>query len=385
MRMSWRSLAVTASLAAGSGAAALGGAAAPLTAQGAELTIGAAHMADPSGAGRSGLRIAPSFGRSAPRGAWRAGASVFLAEGDRAWVGAGADANATVAASGRVAATVEASAAAETVGDGLWASAARFAPAARIAGASWGASAGPVLGVSYAREAAARESWPRLPFGAADERGAASRALVGCRATAWAASGRSGGAAAWSASSLDGAAWREASLRLRHRAGALELEASGGMRHGALDDRWVSGSVSLRLREPLTVTAALGGHPSDPLVARAGGSFAALSLSYSPGRGAGGRGPVPPARVAPPPRVVTVSIAAPRGAEVTIAGDWNRWTPERLARRPDGRYAADLTLPAGTYRFIVRVNGEARVPDGYPSESDAFGGRSALLRVPPGS
>lgn len=365
---------------------ALAGTAGPLAAQGAEVTVGAARVADASGAARSGLRIAPSLSGSGPRGAWRASASLFVPQGGSAWVTAGAGANVALGAFGPLAATVDGSAALETTGEGGRGSTIRVAPAIGIAGNGWGAAAGPVLVASYRVGPTGRDPWARLPIGASGGAAAAvQRSILAYRAAAWAGTAGSAGTATWSAAEVGGARWREATLHLRHRAGAVELAAAGGVRQGALDDRWISGSVSVRLREPFALTAELGGHPSDPAAEHPGGRFAALSLSYAPRRAPTGPGAGAPPAGPRSPRVVRVSIAAPDGADVSIAGEWNEWRPERLARGPDGRYAAELNLAPGTYRFVVRVDGEARVPDGYPSEPDAYGGRSALLRVSPGS
>lgn len=363
---------------------ALAGTAGPVAAQDAEVTVGAAHVTDASGAARSGLRIAPSLSGSGPRGAWRASASVFVPQGGSAWVTAGADANLTLGAFGPLAATVDGSAALETTGEGRRGSTIRVAPAIGIAGSGWGAAVGPMLGASYTLGPTGRDRWGGLPIGASGG-GAVQRSLLAYRAAAWVGTAGSAGTATWSAAEVGRTRWREATLHLRHRAGAVEFGAAGGVRHGALDERWISGGVSLHMREPFTISAELGGHPSDPAGDRPGGRFAALSLSYAPRRASAGPGAGTPPAGHRSPRAVRVSVAAPEGADVSIAGDWNGWRPERLARGPDGRYAAELNLAPGTYRFVVRVDGEARVPDGYPSEPDAYGGRSALLRVSPGS
>jgi hypothetical protein len=80
-------------------------------------------------------------------------------------------------------------------------------------------------------------------------------------------------------------------------------------------------------------------------------------------------------------RTVRVAFSAAAGARVELLADWNEWRPEPLTDRGGGVFAREVRLPPGTYHFVFRVNGELRVPEGYETAPDDFGGKSAVLRV----
>jgi AMP-activated protein kinase-like protein len=78
--------------------------------------------------------------------------------------------------------------------------------------------------------------------------------------------------------------------------------------------------------------------------------------------------------------VVRFRMAAARS--VSIAGNWNAWTPAPLRGLGDDIWEAALLLPPGTYYFNLVVDGrEWVVPGGVATISDGMGGLIAVLNV----
>lgn len=79
---------------------------------------------------------------------------------------------------------------------------------------------------------------------------------------------------------------------------------------------------------------------------------------------------------------VLVRIRQREARVVTIAGDWNGWTPAALERTDGGMWESTFPLTAGLHRFVVFVDGVAwQIPEGVPSLPDGMGGRVAVLTV----
>jgi len=79
---------------------------------------------------------------------------------------------------------------------------------------------------------------------------------------------------------------------------------------------------------------------------------------------------------------VTISIAAPPQAVVELATSQNDWQPVQLARRGE-LFVHQLTLPSGTHRIAVRVNGGPwRAPRGLAPVNDDFGGKAGVVVIP---
>ncbi len=79
---------------------------------------------------------------------------------------------------------------------------------------------------------------------------------------------------------------------------------------------------------------------------------------------------------------ITISIAAPPQAVVELATSQNDWQPVRLAPR-GALFVHQLTLPSGTHRIAVRVNGGAwRAPRGLAPVQDDFGGKAGVVVIP---
>lgn len=80
--------------------------------------------------------------------------------------------------------------------------------------------------------------------------------------------------------------------------------------------------------------------------------------------------------------VVEVTFQA-AGDSVSIAGDWNGWTPEPLERVASGVWRLRRPLAPGAYRFglVIPPNRRWVVPPGFASVPDDWGGRAAVLVV----
>ncbi|MDB4908919.1 MAG: glycoside hydrolase family 13 domain protein [Gemmatimonadetes bacterium] len=87
-------------------------------------------------------------------------------------------------------------------------------------------------------------------------------------------------------------------------------------------------------------------------------------------------------------RRITIRVSARERVE--LAGDFTQWEPVFLERGVQGArgsgddaWTAVLSLPPGTHRVSIRVDGGAWLPaPGLPVTLDDFGGRVALLVVP---
>jgi hypothetical protein len=67
---------------------------------------------------------------------------------------------------------------------------------------------------------------------------------------------------------------------------------------------------------------------------------------------------------------------------VEVMGDFTDWQPIALAPTGDGRYRFAMGLPAGVYRFNVRVDGGPwGVPEGAGRSPDDFGGSVGVVVV----
>jgi hypothetical protein len=79
----------------------------------------------------------------------------------------------------------------------------------------------------------------------------------------------------------------------------------------------------------------------------------------------------------------TIRVTAPRAARsVELAGDFTDWAPVALAHVGGDRWEATVSIPAGTHRLNVRLDGGPWVvPAGVRLEEDEFGGGVGILAV----
>ena len=90
-----------------------------------------------------------------------------------------------------------------------------------------------------------------------------------------------------------------------------------------------------------------------------------------------------PITAAQTPRV-SFQLVKPGAKQVSVAGTFNGWKPERAPLAPlgDGRFVADLTVDPGRYEYLFVVDGQW-VPDPNAKESvqNPFGGKNSVLTV----
>ncbi len=86
---------------------------------------------------------------------------------------------------------------------------------------------------------------------------------------------------------------------------------------------------------------------------------------------------------------VRFSVALPAARQVAVAGDFNRWDPDRdRLSGPDaqGVWTVTLPLPAGRYEYRFVVDGAEWVLDpAAPKTDDGLGGWNSLVIVPAGA
>jgi 1,4-alpha-glucan branching enzyme len=79
----------------------------------------------------------------------------------------------------------------------------------------------------------------------------------------------------------------------------------------------------------------------------------------------------------------TLVVHAVDAARVEMAGDFTDWEPMPLSMTAADTWSLQVTLPPGTYRFNVRIDGgEWVVPGGVTRQVDEFGGHVGLLTIP---
>jgi hypothetical protein len=91
----------------------------------------------------------------------------------------------------------------------------------------------------------------------------------------------------------------------------------------------------------------------------------------------------------PPPLLTTmhgdsvvVRVRMGDAARVSMAGDWNGWTPMPMRPLGSERWEAALALRPGTYHFALVVNGrDWVVPRGVATVPDELGGTVGVLSV----
>jgi hypothetical protein len=175
---------------------------------------------------------------------------------------------------------------------------------------------------------------------------------------------------------------RSASLVIRRA--PLTVGGSLGLRRAEDENRAFGGAnLALSATPGIDLIAAVESYPSNRLTGALGGRAFTAGISLGIGGPRGPRALPKPAGVPPLTAGMTrLAYAAPEAESVDVAGDWNRWRPERLTRSRNGVWYTDLAIPAGYYRYAFRVDGTTwKVPKGVAAVDDGFGGKSAWLSV----
>lgn len=172
-----------------------------------------------------------------------------------------------------------------------------------------------------------------------------------------------------------GVTWRQPSFL---------LAASGGVRAGDLGGSpWGQVRLEATLNAALKVEAAVGSYPRD-VTGFTSGRFATLGLRVAltrDNRALRTRSAVAIEQLKGGKVRVTVAMGGAKS--VSIAGDWNDWSPAPMSRASGGRWTAVIEATPGLHRFAILVDGiRWTVPRGAPQASDGFGGQAALLVVP---
>lgn len=357
-------------------------AASPAAAQEARLGMSAGWTLDPAGTPRRSISLTPSLGLGGA--GWSASllGQGSVLEGGTMLGAVAADARGVLLSAGPLALAAEGGVSGLAAGGGIrlgqgWAS-----PRLRVSGAGWGVEAGP-----YAAAAASwRESsvpTSRL-FGAmrGPDRTTGDwdhRTAAGPAASAWVGGEGIGLRADWRAPRSGDASWQDWSVGANARVGTVSLSLAVGERIGDDTERWAGAALEVPLSHSLSLGASAGRALSDPLTGMPGGTYGSVGLTLR-----SGGAPTTPAPVRPAPVVTqgTPLIIRERpGARVEVLGEWNDWQPQRLREIRPGEYELQASLDPGLHRFLLRVNGEWQVPEGFATEPDEYGGRRALLRV----
>jgi hypothetical protein len=342
---------------------------ASLRAQRIELQILGGQVTDESGSVGRGLTIVPAISFSGP-GRWLRleGRGTALDGGNRV-IGGGGSFYLGAARTGWTQPSVSGSASLLTADGGFRSMSGEITPGVRVgtAAASVGAGVG-LRGVSLSSSPAAWRD--ALPF---DE--SSSRTFIA--RSAWAEGRASTGPLSVSvlgrASRATERTWRDAQAAASVQSGALTISGFAGARSGDVQGSWGGGGVSVRVAPGLELMGQVARLATDPLTGQPGGRTATIGVSVSHG------GPSSILRTSP--RSVRLAVSAAPGARVELLGDWNEWRAEPVAHSGDGVFAREVRLPPGVYHFVFRVNGEVRLPEGYETAPDDFGGKSAVVRV----
>lgn len=163
---------------------------------------------------------------------------------------------------------------------------------------------------------------------------------------------------------------------------AMYSERSGGSATRG-EARAFSASAVVRLTRSLALVVSQGKQLADPLRGTPQAISAGAALRWRIGGGARNTASnaITMARSASA-SLVTVRVRAPASATVELATSHGDWKPIPMTRE-DGVFVARVTLPSGTHRVAIRVNGGAwTAPPGLARVADDFGGTAGILVVP---
>lgn len=89
-----------------------------------------------------------------------------------------------------------------------------------------------------------------------------------------------------------------------------------------------------------------------------------------------------PERTHPSTSAVRLVLDAPHADGVEVAGTFENWRPQPMAREPGGRWVIELDLDPGEYEYVYLVDGQPLTPpEAARRRADGFGGENGLLVV----
>lgn len=163
--------------------------------------------------------------------------------------------------------------------------------------------------------------------------------------------------------------------------------ASRGIPAGA----WGAASLALRLAQPLSLVASVGGARNAGFALDGEHKYASLGFRISPrlpalameGRSSSTAASATAFAVeAEGDGRYRLRLRAPTARQVELSGDFTNWKPVALARDADGDWLLRVLLVAGTYRVNARVDGGSwMAPPGLTTVNDDFTGEVGLLVI----
>lgn len=179
---------------------------------------------------------------------------------------------------------------------------------------------------------------------------------------------------------LLGASWSRGPFDVEATVSSRTPLEDGRASHAAL------GSITYHVDQRLAIVAAGGRQQSDQVLGIPSGGFATLGVRFSTRSGAEPLRTGTTVGVSVVPRrggTHLLRLEMPNGAgSIEIAGDFSGWEPITLSRR-GGAWETVLTIPSGSYRVAIRIDGgEWIAPPGLPQIADELGGIVGILIIP---
>lgn len=185
--------------------------------------------------------------------------------------------------------------------------------------------------------------------------------------------------------------WTDIEARVDWSVGRTALGAALSARPSLDSTRATLGghvNASVQLTPRLAFIAGVGvtpGRYATPLASR----FATVGLRVTP-VALMRRAPAAPVRPAATafrveqvsPDTWRITLRAPGARTVEISGDFNQWSPTSMRETTPDQWEVTLTLPPGTHRISVRINGDSwDAPPGLASVEDEFNGKVGLIVI----
>ena len=243
------------------------------------------------------------------------------------------------------------------------------------------------------------------PLAGAISRGDGGRGASGLSAGWWGRTPAGALDVTWTRVAVGDTAYSDLQARVRWQRGAFDVQGSADAREvsrGGGTGGYGDVSATLRLTDRMALIVAAGNYPSDPVNGSIGGRFVTAGVRLAPrsspqvaivrqlGPSLLPREGETPARLDGARAALeqldglTILVVQVTGSQrVEVMGDFTDWQPVVLPAAGEGRYRYVPGLPAGMYRFNLRVDGGPwGVPQGASITADEFGGSVGVLVVP---